>query len=171
MAKLVEHPGRRRTGQELHSYLRILWKVHQCCLRSIDASCFVCLPGFYSSTDHSATDEESAAVITRALELGIRLLDTSDLYGPHTNEELIGAVLLCLQPWTLPMQSVAPRSITKNNRAQFVLFGMQSRTLGPFLATMHSIRTLPYYPVSAPRKGRCPCGTHIFFVLWMRPPL
>lgn len=35
-------------------------------------------------------DEESAKVLTRALDLGINFWDTSDIYGPHTNERLIG---------------------------------------------------------------------------------
>jgi len=35
-------------------------------------------------------DEESAATILRALELGINLLDTADTYGIGDNEELIG---------------------------------------------------------------------------------
>ncbi|MGA5797228.1 aldo/keto reductase [Streptomyces cellulosae] len=33
---------------------------------------------------------EAVATIHRALELGVTLLDTADMYGPHTNEELIG---------------------------------------------------------------------------------
>lgn len=41
---------------------------------------------FYGSFD----DEESSATIDRALDLGVTLLDTSDMYGPHTNEELVG---------------------------------------------------------------------------------
>ena len=35
-------------------------------------------------------DAESVATIHRALDLGVTLLDTSDAYGPHTNEELVG---------------------------------------------------------------------------------
>jgi aryl-alcohol dehydrogenase-like predicted oxidoreductase len=35
-------------------------------------------------------DKESAEVLTRAAELGINFWDTSDIYGPHTNEKLIG---------------------------------------------------------------------------------
>ncbi len=38
-------------------------------------------------------DEESIATIHRALELGVTFFDTSDMYGPHTNEILVGQAL------------------------------------------------------------------------------
>ena len=44
---------------------------------------------FYGSRD----DEESIATIHRALELGVTLLDTADIYGPHTNERLVGRAI------------------------------------------------------------------------------
>ena len=41
---------------------------------------------FYGGRD----EQESLATLHRALELGITFFDTSDVYGPHTNEELVG---------------------------------------------------------------------------------
>jgi aryl-alcohol dehydrogenase-like predicted oxidoreductase len=41
---------------------------------------------FYGDRD----DAESVATIHRALDLGVTLFDTSDAYGPHTNERLVG---------------------------------------------------------------------------------
>jgi len=38
-------------------------------------------------------DTESIATIHRALDLGVTLLDTADVYGPHTNEELVGRAI------------------------------------------------------------------------------
>src|SRR5580700_8303399 len=43
--------------------------------------------------DSSRDDTESIATIHRALDLGITLLDTADIYGPHTNEELVGRAI------------------------------------------------------------------------------
>ncbi len=47
---------------------------------------------FYGSADQR-DEAESVATIHRALELGVTLLDTADMYGPHTNEELVGRAI------------------------------------------------------------------------------
>jgi aryl-alcohol dehydrogenase-like predicted oxidoreductase len=44
---------------------------------------------FYGTTDEG----EAIATIHRALELGITFLDTADMYGPFTNEKLVGRAI------------------------------------------------------------------------------
>ncbi|MDX6284806.1 MAG: hypothetical protein QOG53_291 [Frankiales bacterium] len=44
---------------------------------------------FYGSRD----EDESIATIQRALDLGVTLLDTADMYGPFTNEQLVGQAI------------------------------------------------------------------------------
>src|ERR1051325_7407840 len=38
-------------------------------------------------------EAESLATIHRALDLGVTLLDTADMYGPFTNEQLVGRAI------------------------------------------------------------------------------
>jgi aryl-alcohol dehydrogenase-like predicted oxidoreductase len=47
------------------------------------------MSAFYGSAD----ENEAIATIQRALELGIDFIDTAQLYGPLTNEELVGRAI------------------------------------------------------------------------------
>ena len=47
------------------------------------------MSAFYGTTD----EDEAIATIQRALELGCTFLDTAEMYGPHTNEELVGKAI------------------------------------------------------------------------------
>src|ERR1700752_3369885 len=47
------------------------------------------MSAFYGETD----EREGIATIRRALELGIDFIDTAQLYGPLTNEELVGRAI------------------------------------------------------------------------------
>jgi aryl-alcohol dehydrogenase-like predicted oxidoreductase len=47
----------------------------------------------YAYTGAGSDDAESIRTIHRALDLGVTLLDTAEVYGPYTNEELVGRAL------------------------------------------------------------------------------
>ena len=48
---------------------------------------------FYGPRD----DEQSIATLLRAVDLGVTLFDTADMYGPYTNERLVGHALAPLR--------------------------------------------------------------------------
>lgn len=50
-----------------------------------------CMGMSFAYTSYGGYDDvESSKVLTKAADLGITFWDTSDVYGPHTNEKLIG---------------------------------------------------------------------------------
>ena len=52
------------------------------------------MSGFVGGTIYGPTDDdESIATIHRALELGVTMLDTADIYGPTHNEQLVGKAI------------------------------------------------------------------------------
>jgi aryl-alcohol dehydrogenase-like predicted oxidoreductase len=78
---------------------------------------------FYGSTD----DKESLATIDRALELGVTFLDTADVYGPHTNEELVGRAikgrrdkLVLATKFGIVRDPADPRTRGVNGRPEYV---------------------------------------------------
>jgi aryl-alcohol dehydrogenase-like predicted oxidoreductase len=52
---------------------------------------------FYGTGDEG----EATATIHRALDLGVTLLDTADMYGPFTNEELVGRAVRERREWVI----------------------------------------------------------------------
>jgi len=51
-----------------------------------------CMPMSFGYVDAPSGDDPEA-VIGRALELGVTMFDTADVYGPFTNEEIVGRAL------------------------------------------------------------------------------
>jgi len=52
-----------------------------------------CMGMTWAYNAHERDDARSVEVIHRALDLGMDLLDTADMYGPFTNEEVVGRAL------------------------------------------------------------------------------
>jgi aryl-alcohol dehydrogenase-like predicted oxidoreductase len=47
----------------------------------------------FAYTGAGTDDDESVRTIHRALDLGVTLIDTAEVYGPYTNEELVGRAI------------------------------------------------------------------------------
>ena len=94
---------------------------------------------FYGDrSDHG----ESMATIHRALELGVNFLDTADMYGPHTNEQLVGKAI-------------------KGKRDQFVIATKFQRDLTNTVAGDSSTHASKYVdcPTNAIRIGTPAAGS------------
>jgi aryl-alcohol dehydrogenase-like predicted oxidoreductase len=65
---------------------------------------------FYSGRD----DAESMATLHRAIDLGVTFLDTADMYGPFTNEILLGNVLTAED--LSRIEAVAPQGVAVGDR-------------------------------------------------------
>jgi aryl-alcohol dehydrogenase-like predicted oxidoreductase len=78
---------------------------------------------FYGPRD----DQESIATIHRALDLGVNFLDTADVYGPYTNEELVGRAIhgrrdrvILATKFGIVRDPANPQARGVNGRAEYV---------------------------------------------------
>ena len=52
-----------------------------------------CMGMSFAYAGAGSDDAESVRTIRRALDLGVTLVDTAEVYGPYTNEELVGRAI------------------------------------------------------------------------------
>jgi aryl-alcohol dehydrogenase-like predicted oxidoreductase len=86
-----------------------------------------CMGMSWAYNPEDRDDERSIRVIHRALELGVTLVDTADVYGPFTNEELVGRALadrradaVLATKCGLEVQSIEPLQMARNGRPEHV---------------------------------------------------
>lgn len=58
----------------------------------VSAIGFGCM-GLNFSYDHALSNQDSIALIRQAVDLGVTFFDTAEIYGPFTNEEIVGEAL------------------------------------------------------------------------------
>ncbi len=86
-----------------------------------------CMGMSWAYNPEDRDDERSISVIRRALDLGVTLIDTADVYGPFTNEELVGRALagrrdeaVLATKCGLEVRSLDPLELARNGRAEHV---------------------------------------------------
>ena len=113
------------------------------------------MSAFYGAHD----DDESTATLARALDLGVTFFDTADVYGPHTNETLLGAALRRRtsrhRPGSDQVRQRARRAGPAHRRCQRTP-GLPARGAGRFVAAAGARPRRPVLP--APRRPRRPGG-------------
>jgi aryl-alcohol dehydrogenase-like predicted oxidoreductase len=85
----------------------------------------------YNTQDRD--DARSAAVVHRAIELGVTLIDTADVYGPFTNEEVVGRSLagrrddvVLATKVGLVVEDVATFKLVRDGRPEHVRAGIDA---------------------------------------------
>lgn len=101
-------------------------------------------------------EREAIATLHRALELGVTLFDTADMYGPYTNEELLGRALqgkregLYLASKFGLVRSADPHARGANGRPDYVrqsIDGSLKRLRTDYLDLYYQHRIDPQVPV------------------------
>ena len=94
---------------------------------SVGAIGLGCMGMSWAYNPEDRDDDRSIRVIRRALELGVTLIDTADVYGPHTNERLVGRALeghraeaVLATKCGLEVRSIDPLEMARNGRPEHV---------------------------------------------------
>ena len=77
------------------------------------------MSAFYGATNES----EARATIARALDLGCNFLDTSDMYGPYTNEQLVGSAIAARRDETFLATKFGIKLVKEDNLIDRVIDG------------------------------------------------
>jgi aryl-alcohol dehydrogenase-like predicted oxidoreductase len=86
-----------------------------------------CMGMSWAYNPEDRDERRSIDTIHRAVELGVTLIDTADIYGPFTNEELVGRALerrrdqvVLATKCGLEVESIEPMKIRRNGRPEHV---------------------------------------------------
>ncbi|MBT2339597.1 MULTISPECIES: aldo/keto reductase [Pseudomonas] len=108
---------------------------------------------FYTT---GADEQEAIATLHRAIELGVTLFDTADMYGPHTNETLLGRALrgkregIYLASKFGLVRSSDPHARGVNGRPEYIrqaIDGSLKRLQTDYLDLYYQHRIDPHVPV------------------------
>jgi aryl-alcohol dehydrogenase-like predicted oxidoreductase len=117
-----------------------------------------CMGMSWAYNPEDRDDDRSIRVIHRALELGVTLIDTADVYGPYTNELLVGRAVadrrdqaVLATKCGLEVRSIEPLEMTRNGRPEHVLAAIDAslERLGTDHVDLYQLhRTDPDVPVA-----------------------
>lgn len=116
-----------------------------------------CMGMSWAYNPEDRDDERSMSVIRGAIDLGVTLIDTADVYGPYTNEKLVGKALegrrdeiVLATKCGLEVRSVDPMEIARNGRPEHVRAAIDAslERLGTDRVDLYQLhRTDPDVPV------------------------
>lgn len=116
--------------------------------------------------------EDMIALIHRAVEAGVTFLDTSDIYGPFTNETLLGKALRPMGlgtrfSWLPNLGSISP-TVTSRSTAIRPMLGPRVRPAWTALGFIVSISIISIGSIlKFPLKSRLVITNYYYFILFI----
>jgi aryl-alcohol dehydrogenase-like predicted oxidoreductase len=95
------------------------------------------MSAFYGRADEA----QARATIERALELGCSFLDTSDMYGPYTNEELVGSAITGRRDEVFLASKFGIKLVEEGNLIDRVIDGSPAYVRSACEASLKRLRT------------------------------